>query len=328
MAKLVKILNMTLEENIKLEITACDLCSGSEYKFLYSMPDLRFRCYELEYSAVECEQCGHRFLSPRPTIDSFPLIYPENYYAGRSSQDSRQQKRYFKQISYLPSIKSGKLLDVGCAGGGWLKVAQEYGWDCYGADFVESSYKETGINIRYGDLLEIDYPASFFDVVCAWGVMEHIHKPSRYFQQIHRLLKDKGVFIFMVPNGNSLWSRWAYGEDIPRHLHFFRPKILSIYADKFGYRVKKIEFTNKIYSRPATGRGMFRKRLLRKAGVSWDESIGVPLSLGHKLIGKVGSILDYCLIQPKFEELFGLCGNMVVIFKKETDKEKNNYFKL
>lgn len=296
---------------------ACDLCGNSGYKVLYSVPDLRFRSYEQEYSAVECKNCGHRYLSPRPALKDISSVYPEDYYAGRDSSDPRQQRRYLKQIEYLPRIKEGKILDIGCAGGGWLKVVHGFGWQCYGTDFIESGHKEDGIDIRYGYLPEINYPDSFFDAVCAWGVMEHIHEPSKYFSSIRLFLKENGIFIFLVPNGDSLFSRWAYKEDIPRHLHFFRSKTLRLYAQKYGFKVKRIEYTNDIYSLPATGRGLFKRRLLKMAGAQWEEITGSPHTAALRLLGKAGSLLDYCLIHPKIEEFFGLCGNMVVIFAKE-----------
>ena len=283
------------------------------------MPDLRLRRYEREYSARECLKCGHRFLSPRPTIGTISQVYPESYYAGRSASDPKQTRRYLKQAAYLLKIQGGKILDVGCAGGGWLKTLQDKGWECHGIDFINSPYQEENIDIRHGYLPEIYnrfYSESFFDVISAWGVMEHIHNPSEYFRCINRLLKDKGIFIFMVPNGDSLWSRWAYKEDIPRHLHFFRAKALKLYAGKFGFRLMQIDYTNNIYSRPATGRGLFRRRLLRKAGASWEEAINSPHSFLLKLLGKAGGLLDICLIHPKLEEILHLCGNMVVVFKK------------
>lgn len=294
---------------------ACDLCGAfDQNKVLYRMPDLRFTRYEINYTVVECLECGHRFLSPQPTIESSEFLYHSDYYASRGLTNPKQKKRYLKQAEYLPPAAKGKILDVGCAGGSWLKIAKSMDWECYGADYIRSDYAEPDIDIRFGYLPEIDFPSSFFDVITAWGVMEHIHEPSKYFKYINSRLKDGGAFIMMVPNGDSLWSRWAFKEDIPRHLHFFRAKTLRSYAEKYGFRIQKIEYTNSIYSNPATGRGLFRKRLLRMAGVPWEDLQSPPGIL--KLLGKAGSVLDYSLIHPKIEEYFGLCGNMVVILEK------------
>lgn len=302
--------------NIELELPECDLCGGFKNKSLYSMPDLRFREFEREYTVVECLDCGHRFLSPRPTIDSISHVYPSKYYANRDSFSQIQMTRYLKQTKFLSGIKAGRLLDVGCAGGAWLKVVQSLGWECYGTDFVKSDFMESGIDIRFGYLPDIDFKPTFFDAVSSWGAMEHVHEPSKYFKYINRILKDKGIFIFMVPNGDSLWSRLAYKEDIPRHLHFFRSKDLRQYADKYGFVIQNIKYTNDIYSIPATGRGLFKRRLLRMLNFSWEEVITSPNNNAFKILSKAASVLDHCLIHPRWEELLKLCGNMVVTFEK------------
>ena len=108
-------------------------------------------------------------------------------------------------------------------GGAWLNTLEDR-WQCYGTDLFESPCKEDHIDIKTGVLPDINFGKKQFDVITAWGVMEHVYRPSEYFKTVHRLLKDNGSFIFLVPNGDSLWSRWAYKEDIPRHLHFFREK--------------------------------------------------------------------------------------------------------
>jgi hypothetical protein len=81
---------------VEFELAQCDLCRSTHNKLLYSMPDLRFKRYEVEYSVVECLNCGNRFLSPRPTIDSISLIYPPTYYAGRNSSNEKQRERYLR----------------------------------------------------------------------------------------------------------------------------------------------------------------------------------------------------------------------------------------
>ncbi|MBN2483463.1 MAG: class I SAM-dependent methyltransferase [Candidatus Omnitrophica bacterium] len=220
-------------------------------------------------------------------------------------------------MSYLPQIKNGKILDIGCAGGAWLQIVKQNGWECYGVDFVESGQNQENIEIRYGYLPELSYPEEYFDVITAWGVLEHVHEPSRYFETVFRLLKKKGAFIFMVPNGDSLWSRWAYKEDTPRHLHSFRPSTLKKYAQKYGYYFKKIDFTNDVYSHPSSGRGMIKRQLLRKFGIPWSEIIEPSHRFTIKALGKAAGLLDHCLIHPKIEKLFHVSGTIVVILTKE-----------
>ncbi|MBU1077481.1 MAG: class I SAM-dependent methyltransferase [Spirochaetes bacterium] len=305
--------------NLSLEKTDCDLCGSGNYKNLYSVPDLRFKNFKHEYSVVQCINCGHRYLSPRPSKDSMHLIYHDNYYKNRNEVDLKQKNRFILQADYLPKIANGKILDIGCAGGGFLKFLKNKGWKCYGVDFIKTKYKEKGINIKYGYLPERSFPKLFFNVITAWGVMEHVHEPSVYFEIINKILDNKGLFIFLIPNGDSLWSRWAFKEDIPRHIHFFRPKIIKEYARQYGFKVHKIYYTNKLYSRPASGKGLFKRRFLRSLDIPWVKIINnsFDLSMLKKIQYYFMKIFDALLIHPKLEELFHLCGNMVVILKKD-----------
>lgn len=304
-----------LEINI-FENCVCDLCGSSESRSLFTMPDLRNRIYNPEYNIIECKNCKHRYLNPRPSKSNVHLFYKGKYYSGRSSIDISQSKRYEIQAQLLPQISKGKILDIGCAGGGWLKTILKNGWDCYGQDIIDSPYREDNIDIKIGYLPEVDYESSFFDVVSAWGVLEHVHEPSLYFKKIYKILKNDGRMIMMVPNGDSLWSRFAYKEDIPRHLHFFRPKVLKKYAVKYNFEFEKIIFSNQIYSRPSTGRGLIRTRVLKELGASWEEIINKPNSIFLKFVGSLMSVFDNIFIHPYLEEKFGLCGNMVVFLKK------------
>ncbi|GAI25933.1 unnamed protein product, partial [marine sediment metagenome] len=78
---------------------------------------------------------------------------------------------------------------------------------------------------------------------------------------------DKGRWFLKTPPEDIV----AYKEDIPRHMHFFTPASVRKYAAIAGLKICKIDSTNRIYSRPATGRTGFRTNLLRVAGVPWQD---------------------------------------------------------
>ncbi|WP_419786677.1 class I SAM-dependent methyltransferase [Pseudodesulfovibrio sp.] len=299
---------------IQLETTGCDLCGSTAAKPLFSMPDLRHKMYTPEYSVVQCRHCPHRYLSPRPTRETSHLAYPSKYYANRTVEDAKQLRRYEKQAALLPK-QPGKLLDVGCAGGAWITYMQSLGWVCEGQDLYESPELNAATFCRVGYLPEMQYEPNSFDYVTAWGVMEHVHSPSSYFKAIHDVLKPGGTFLFMVPNGDSWWSRWAFYEDIPRHLHFFRKKAIRKYAEKYHFSVDEIYATNDIYSKPASGRGMFRRQTMRFLGVPWKEIDGWPNSFWLKVAATLSTKLDHC-ISADWEERHGLAGNLIVRLKK------------
>ncbi len=300
---------------MNVEHAVCDCCHSDEQVALFSMPDLRMRVFDPEYTVQHCTSCGHRYLSPRPCQSELAALYPPAYYSNREPSHSRQTSRYAKQISYLPSSR-GNLLDIGCAGGGFLQVAAQVGWNCYGCDFQRATDLPPEIPFQEGDLPALDYSNDFFDAVTAWGVFEHLYTPSAYFETVARILKPQGVFVLLVPHGGSLWSRWAYKEDVPRHVQFFTPASMKRYLERTGFRLERMDFPARHYTRPATGKGMFRTRAMRLAGATWPQVLAGGEGLAQRLAGLAGGGLDALLIHPRLEEFCKLSGNMLVVARR------------
>jgi SAM-dependent methyltransferase len=53
---------------------------------------------------------------------------------------------------------------------------------------------------RVADAGGIPYPDQMFDLVFADNVVEHLVDPAGVFQEVHRVLKPNGVFLFKTPN--------------------------------------------------------------------------------------------------------------------------------
>lgn len=63
---------------------------------------------------------------------------------------------------------------------------------------------------RVCDASAIPYDAATFDLVFADNVLEHLAEPGGVFQEVARVLKPGGVFLFKTPN------RWHYVPTIAR----------------------------------------------------------------------------------------------------------------
>ncbi len=151
-----------------LETVTCDLCGNIKFKTLYKKQDMRFTTSEEEFKIVQCANCGLCFVNPRPTYETIQVFYPQEYYFGRKEGESNIiQNRFKKEAGYLKNLKKGRLLDVGCAGGGFLETMQRRGWEVYGMDISGPSTPEGNFDIKHGELHELKYPSDFFDVVTA-----------------------------------------------------------------------------------------------------------------------------------------------------------------
>jgi SAM-dependent methyltransferase len=51
-----------------------------------------------------------------------------------------------------------------------------------------------------GDVYKLPFPDGSFDVAFAIYVLEHIQHPERFVQEVRRILRPKGVFLFLTPN--------------------------------------------------------------------------------------------------------------------------------
>ena len=146
------------------------------------------------------------------------------------------------QILYVPFVKNGKLLDVGCGNGSTMKRFQELGFTVSGTDFdskaIEEARKE-GLNVHLGDLQEIAFPKNTFDVVFLSHVIEHVPNPVELLVECRRILKPNGFLIALTPNANSSGHQkfkhhWR-GLEIPRHLQVFTPASLAHVAAQSGF---------------------------------------------------------------------------------------------
>ena len=226
-------------DSIITEYVDCDLCGSGEHTLLYSKWDPVTR---KEYNVVECH-CGMAFVNPMPTVESIPLLYPADYLKGK--RDFTQL--YGRMMKLLPKMSGGRLLDIGCGQGDFINHASKEGWVVEGIDLMAWDNLHA-LPIRVGDFLEMSLSAEKYDAVTAWALLEHVRRPSAFFEKASQLLKDDGKFIFVVPNFEAPGMRRSCTEDVPRHLWLFSPRAVTKYLQKFGMELQSIRHDDAIYS--------------------------------------------------------------------------------
>lgn len=109
----------------------------------------------------------------------------------------------------------GKLLDMGCGDAGTLGPwAKEKGWDYLGVDVSPEAVKlarQAGFAAEeIGEDFVTDLPATTFDAVCCFEVLEHLLAPEKCLLECLRLLKPDGQIIITVPNAGF----WRHRLDL------------------------------------------------------------------------------------------------------------------
>ena len=113
---------------------------------------------------------------------------------------------------------NGKLLDIGCAEGAFLKWAERRNYETYGLDISEFALGQiTGQRVGQTGLLVADvstlpFTDSCFDIITCFDVLEHIEEPLIALSEINRILKEGGLFMVSTPNISSVGLQWK-GEN-------------------------------------------------------------------------------------------------------------------
>lgn len=297
-----------------LEHVSCDLCGGGKYKTRYRKPDAWLRLSQFEYPVVECIDCGLVYVNPRPSQESMGAFYPAGYHSGRDNLES--VARYKRQAEFLPPLSKEKVLDIGCARGDFLSFLKKTSpvINACGVDYFSEGVNSDEIDFKRCSLPDAGYGDGEFDLITAWAVFEHLHRPSQYFEEVSRILKVGGSFIFLVTNSESLYGKKAFVEDIPRHIYHFSEKTLEIYAKKFGFEVRRCFYDDTIFD--GRGLGTFTYTLPSLFGLTWEKILLDDVGFIHRRLRKIGHILDKLVFMTHWEAKLKMSGIMIVEFIK------------
>ena len=147
-------------------------------------------------------------------------------YSGYTLEKLRKRFRY--QIKIVRNfVTKGRLLDIGCAKGFFVKIALEAGYDAYGIDFSEYAIRKAksivGDRVQKIDIEKnYPYPNKSFNIITAWDLLEHLKDPEKFLKRASALLKPKGYLFMTTLNYSSLMSRL-----MPNNWRFLHPLHIS-----------------------------------------------------------------------------------------------------
>jgi SAM-dependent methyltransferase len=272
---------------LDLEPVACPLCGADAATLLFEQGDLALGVPG-RFPLARCRGCGLRYQNPRVRADQLSLAYPPCYAAHTREPDlSRTVRRLgpggrwllarrlgYRHLdpgpvsaaervratlaarrivkSFPPWAGRGRLLDVGCASGKFLRQMAAVGWTCAGIEQdVQAAAKARRVtaDVFTGGPMDAPFPPSSFDLVTAFHVLEHLPDPLGALRRMLTWLAPGGSVVIEVPNvggvGGRLFGRYWSGLDMPRHLVHFTPATLTALAERAGGRVVAISHRTK-----------------------------------------------------------------------------------
>jgi len=205
-----------------------------------------------EYRRYECPNCDVHWWEPLKIIPEFyeseveVFEYYIVFHEGVGTRLGENHKAFFK---HFPSNVRGRLLDVGCGDGRFLRHAKEQGFEVWGIDFdkksVESAKRNLDIDTVFAMSLEEFYEYAKeknlkFDVITFFEVLEHQDKPREFLEMVKRLLKEGGYIAGSVPNRERLFveTEWKcfHGDYPPNHFLRFSKFSLEKTLNLAGFK--------------------------------------------------------------------------------------------
>jgi len=130
--------------------------------------------------------------------------FAEQFDSKMNMYDTNRRLEVIFQGLLNDNLRGKSLLDAG-SGTGWfsrqatLRGAQVVSLDV-GVNLLAQVSKKCNTPKIAGSVLDLPFADGCFDVVLSTEVIEHTSNPRRGIEEMHRVLKKKGVLVLTVPN--------------------------------------------------------------------------------------------------------------------------------
>ena len=194
------------------------------------------------------------------TEEELAAFYPADYWGAENEPTQRWiESSQSDKLSFLRAcgLAGGKILDVGCGSGFFLRALDPARWERFGVEIGEGASQAAkralgSDRLFAGTLNEAGYSESQFDVVTMWSALEHTNQPRTTLIEARRILKPGGRLIVQVPNAGSyqlrLFSGGWFALDVPRHRYHFTPKALEWLLAETGFAICRKTFFSKAHN--------------------------------------------------------------------------------
>lgn len=229
---------------------SCPICSAGEIAPLPKAP-LRQGVSESEHDLFRCLLCDLLFLHPLPSAEETDEIYGEEYFGEenvrfRGPLESLSLLFRRHRLSIRKYFRSpGRVLDIGCGRGEFLRSLKDAGWSAHGVEVNATAARRAArslgeASVVIGDVRDAEFPDEHFDLVSLYHVIEHLREPRETIDEIHRILKPGGILFFATPNRDSWAHRWfgprSFGMGILQNNFYFAPRhIRALMNNRFDF---------------------------------------------------------------------------------------------
>lgn len=238
------------------EYVPCNLCGSTQYRVIITPTVTEVDPATVMSAAggirgtqqiVRCTSCGLVYVNPRLRSEAVVAAYQtatdELYVQGGAgrAQTFARCARLLERWRRPP----GRLLDVGCAAGFFVKAAAERGWDACGVEpcawLAAWGRQHITPQLHATTLAGAQFPDASFDVLTMWDVLEHVPDPMSELRECARVLKPGGLLVINFPDFSSVSARltgrhWWFL--LSNHLYYFSRRVMRAYLTQAGFSVQ------------------------------------------------------------------------------------------
>jgi SAM-dependent methyltransferase len=232
-----------------IDVDNCPYCKSNSHELVWESNN---------YRLVKCTVCALAFIENPPSSEELSYIYSfksgyMKHYPNLKEIPLSKWKAARHQYEILMKHrreKTGRLLDIGCSAGFFMKIARENGWDTIGLEISEDraqlAREHFGLDVFDKDLLNVELKLYSFDVITMWDVLEHLANPIEHLKKAKKLLKPGGTLVIETPNVDGLFPRFSYSvskltgvwphPSPPYHLFQFSKVTITSILRKIGFK--------------------------------------------------------------------------------------------
>jgi SAM-dependent methyltransferase len=171
--------------------------------------------------------CGTVYISPEPEpgiIDPRLDTHSDTFYSRYATTKARWVQRF---------RPSGRLLEIGCGEGHFLRAAKSLGYAVAGVESdperARRVREQLGIEVRCSLLEDLEWQKACFDVVYHCDLLSHFLKPVQALRKMSSLLAADGVVVCEAGTLGAVhpfWYRWTGQVGFPQHRWLYCPESL------------------------------------------------------------------------------------------------------
>ena len=278
-----------------MERVACPLCGADDDELRWEKDGFR---------VVSCRACSLVYVNPRLTMEALAGLYNDqvisyaHYYVKTAAVDARS---FAKRLDLIERQlggpdRRGRLLELGCGPGTFMKVAAERGWQVQGIDVNAEAVAhchEAGLDVVCGTFPHEHFAGQTYELAVMSDFIEHVTDPVGVLREVRELLVPGGLVFITTPDVGSPLAR-AAGERWPHlkpveHLTYFSRDTARDLLERAGYRVEVLRSMGRVRNLGLALERLehFSWRLSRLSRAlvpkALAENVNVPLNPGDEM---------------------------------------------